>query len=251
MFRFRQFSVDDSSCAMKVGTDGVLLGSLCPIINSVSTGKKEYYDASPAYNYNVLDLGCGSGVVALMIAQRSDCANVWGIEIDSDAAVQAKENVSRCFWKDRIEIVCGDARTFPFNKTFDLIVCNPPFYKVNGGQSSGKASRDKARRSDTLTFLDVITLAARLLNDGGRLCVIIPNASSEDFIYSSWLHSLQLEHHILIRTKATKPFSRSILTFVNQSATLTPRKRELILLDDNSLPTAAYRTIVAPFYLRA
>lgn len=249
MFHFRQFSVDDSRCAMKVGTDGVLLGSLCPIINSVSASKNECSVAFPVDS--VLDLGCGSGVVALMIAQRCDCAHVLGIEIDSDAAAQAKANVSRSLWMDRIDIVSGDARIYPFNRTFDLIVCNPPFYKANGGQSSKDASRDKARRSDTLTFLDVISLAARLLKNGGRLCVIIPYASSEDFIYSSWLHSMQLEQHILIRTKATKPFSRSVLTLVKQSVTLTPQEKELTLLDRNSIPTAAYRTIVSPFYLWA
>lgn len=277
-FRFRQFIVNDSECAMKVGTDGVLLGALCPI-------KKENTQTSiqPTHNgrsfqeenaYRVMDLGCGSGVVALMIAQRCSVATIMGVEIDRAAAKQAKENIECSPWKERVAIVEADARTllintqthslvsqdtesnsgekgiFPLSDGFDLIVCNPPFYK--NGQASRNTQRDMARRADTLTFSDVISTAARLLKSQGHLSVIIPYSDSQDFIYTAWMNNLQLQQNISIRTKSTKPFRRSLLTFAKQQKpTIIPQESELTLLDETSQPTTAYRALVSEFYLWA
>lgn len=274
---------------MKVGTDGVLLGALCPTPPTID------FTGTPC---NVLDLGCGSGVVALMVAQRCPHTRILGLEIDPEAAAQAKENADNSPWGDRITILTGDARTFSLNQEvsplnqevsplnrevsnsiqgFDLVVCNPPFYK--NGQSSGTSQRDIARRADTLSFSDLITTAYRLLNAGGRLCVIIPYTEVEDFIYSAWLRNLQLDQQVSIRTKSTKPFRRAVLTFIKKGVaassesnaiaskereltlnkrelTLSKRelslnKMELTLLDENSSPTDDYRQLVKDFYLWA
>lgn len=268
-FHFRQFVVKDTHCAMKVGTDGVLLGSLCPIPNAPNySGSVPCMNKIPSSTiipdnvsakrsvFNVLDIGCGSGVVALMIAQRCRQANIVGIEIDSAAAKQAKENAYNSPWSDRLTIYEGDARKLSFNQLFDLIVCNPPYYK--NGLSSGQAARDMARSAETLSFEDVINISVHQLKNGGHLCLILPYIYSEDFVYSAWLNNLQLEQEILVRTKINKPFTRSIITFIKgdnfsipAKTNSIPLKKELILLDETSHPTDAYREIVKDFYLWA
>ena len=111
-FQFKQFTVRHDKCAMKVGTDGVLLGAWAPVQNA------KY----------ILDVGAGSGLISLQLAQRNPWASITSIEIDPAAAAQAKENIQSSPWSDRMEVICSDFRDYHAENKFDLIVSNPPYF---------------------------------------------------------------------------------------------------------------------------
>ncbi len=146
-FQFKQFKINQDRCAMKVGTDGVLLGT--------------WTDVSGVQS--ILDVGTGTGLIALMLAQRSSAAIISGIEIDGDAAAQAVENVNNSPWREKINIEAVSLQTFTKNTgcRFDLIVSNPPYF--NKSLKNPDAQRSVARHSDLLSRQDLLTAADTLL----------------------------------------------------------------------------------------
>ncbi|MGN0035710.1 MAG: tRNA1(Val) (adenine(37)-N6)-methyltransferase [Bacteroidaceae bacterium] len=155
-FQFKQFTVWHDRCAMKVGTDGALLGA--------------WADVSGARR--ILDVGTGTGLVALMLAQRCPEALLTAVEIDADAAAQAAENVFRSPWPERIRVVCADFASFDAADRFDLIVSNPPYFV--GSLPSPDQRRSCARHASALTYADLLVRAASLLAPGGRLALVLP-----------------------------------------------------------------------------
>jgi tRNA1Val (adenine37-N6)-methyltransferase len=150
---------------MKVGTDGVLLGAWCNTENTSC----------------ILDVGTGTGLIALMLAQKSD-AKIVAIEIDEEAAMQAKDNSSESKWKNRISIVHTSFQDFTKTSTekFDLIVSNPPFF-VNSLKAP-TTNRNLARHTDNLSHKDLLVHSKRLLSENGRLCLILPLTEGLSFI---------------------------------------------------------------------
>ena len=169
MFSFKQFNISQDRCAMKVGTDGVLLGAWAPIFHQP---------------YNILDIGAGTGLIALMLAQRSSAEQIDAIEIDEDAYEQCVENFEKSNWNDRL--FCYHAGLDEYTdelfeeEEYDLIVSNPPFYSEN--YSSGDEKRDQARFQDALPFDELIESAQALLSNNGIFAVIIPYKEEERFI---------------------------------------------------------------------
>lgn len=167
MFQFKQFTIQQDKCAMKVGTDGVLLGAWAPI------------EHRP---FSILDIGAGTGLIALMLAQRSYAEQIDGIEIDDGAYEQAVDNFENSPWGDRL--FCYHAGLDEFMEEpedeYDLIVSNPPFY--TDGYFSGDEQRDMARHNQSLPFEDLIEASSILLSDIGVLAVVIPFKEEERFI---------------------------------------------------------------------
>lgn len=157
-FRFKRFSVYHDRCAMKVGTDGVLLGAW----------------TSVAQNKNMLDVGTGSGLIALMLAQRNELADITAIDVDNDAVVQAKENVTASPFNHRIEVVNISFRDFVEQTSvkFDGIVCNPPFF-VNSLLPPDKR-RSEARHAYSLPIEDLLFLSRQVISTHGKLSFIYP-----------------------------------------------------------------------------
>lgn len=162
-FKFKQFEVYHDKTAMKVGTDGVLLGAWVDLTDSVS----------------VLDVGTGTGLIALMVAQRSRDAQVLAIEIDADAASQAMENVKNSSFADQIQIEETSFQSFVANtdETFDVIVSNPPFFI--DALHSDDVARTTARHNRTLSIYDLLEHCGKLLNEKGRLAMIYPTDDME------------------------------------------------------------------------
>lgn len=156
-FQFKQFIVRQQHCAMKVGTDGTLLGS---------------WASAPAGACRILDVGTGTGLIALMMAQRFPEAQVTGIDIDTDAVGQASENALESPFKERIMIREGDVTRMEDTDGFDAIVCNPPFF--DRSLTCPDQQRTEARHTVSLTYRQLMESAFRLLKDDGRLSVIIP-----------------------------------------------------------------------------
>lgn len=156
-FEFKEFKIFHNRCAMKVGTDSVLLGAWIKTINAQT----------------ILDIGTGSGLLALMMAQRQKDALIVGVEIDKDAAQQAKENIiSSSYNSDRIKIICTDIRLYSNENKFDIIISNPPFF--NNSLKSPNLKRNIARHTDSLNFEELMTCAYHLLNENGEFSIIIP-----------------------------------------------------------------------------
>ena len=156
IFRFKQFGVLNDKTAMKVGTDGVLLGAWCDVAGA----------------RRVLDVGTGCGLIALMVAQRNQGAVVTAIDIDDEAVGEARVNVARSPWSDRVEALCVDFNDFAAQEPFDLIVSNPPFFTEN--VMAPDQSRNVARHSVSLTMEQLIGNSKPLLANGGRLAFIAP-----------------------------------------------------------------------------
>ena len=221
---------------MKVGTDGVLLGAWAysPIVNcQLST-------------FNCLDVGTGTGLIALMLAQRFPAAKIVGIDIDDASIEQAKENVESTPFKTQISILEQDFSNIDyFSNKYDLIVSNPPFYTEN--TLSGKEARDMARHTTSLPFEILVANTAKSLTKGGLFCVIIPYQSASDFISICVTNRLYLTRRLNIRSKESKPFNRVMLEF---STTIQSAETStLTLYDDHHERTPEYTQLTQDFYL--
>ena len=168
MFHFKQFSVEDSSSPMKVGTDGVLLGAWTPVENNAYT--------------SILDIGTGCGVIALMLAQRINNANIQAIDIDSGAYYNAKENFANSAWSNRLCVCECSIQSFckSTNSKFDIIVSNPPFFEE--AVKSNKKQRNLARHTDSLPFITMIQCVDYLLKSNGTFACILPFNEGNRFI---------------------------------------------------------------------
>lgn len=191
-FTFKRFTVSHGKCAMKVGTDGVLLGAWA------RGGRR------------ILDVGTGSGLVALMMAQRFEEAEVTAIDIEPGACLQARENVAASPFAGRISIVEMALQSFQ-GGVYDAIVCNPPFYA--GTIRSKTAARTMARSAETLPFADLFRHVARLLADGGEFSVVIPSALRGEFDAEAALFGLFPRRVCTVKTVPHKAASRCLLAY--------------------------------------
>ena len=237
-FTFKQFQVNQDRCAMKIGTDGVLLGAWTPLINNP---------------YNVLDIGAGTGILSLMLAQRSNAApnNVGiidAIEIDEDAYEQCVENFEASPWGDKL--FCFHAGLDEFvdepEDEYDLIISNPPFYTDD--YKSDNSSRDLAHFEDALPFEELIEAAALLLSDNGIFSVIIPYKEEERFV--AMCKELDLFPLKITRVKGTptSEIKRSLLAFcqIEQTALID----ELVIEISRHNYTPEYIELTKEFYLK-
>lgn len=156
MFKFKQFQVEHDRSSMKVGTDGVLLGSWCDVSHASS----------------VLDVGTGCGLIAMMIAQRNATATIDAIDIDADSVQEATGNFATCPWSERLHAVHADFTTYECPKNYDLIVSNPPFF--TNGILSPQESRKNARHTLSLTYDQLLAKARSLLTDDGIISIVSP-----------------------------------------------------------------------------
>lgn len=191
-FTFKRFTVNHGKCAMKVGTDGVLLGA---------------WARGGRY---ILDVGTGSGLVALIMAQRFEDAEITAIDIEPGACLQARENVEASPFAGRISVVESSLQGFHGGE-FDAIVCNPPFYA--GTLRSKTAARTMARSAETLPFADLFRHAARLLADGGVFSVVVPAAVRSDFDAEAAFAGLFPLRACGVKTVPRKPVSRCLLEY--------------------------------------
>ena len=218
---------------MKIGTDGVLLGAWTPLINNP---------------YNVLDIGAGTGILSLMLAQRSNAEQIDAIEIDEDAYEQCVENFEASPWSDKL--FCFHVGLDEFvdepEDEYDLIISNPPFY--TNDYKSENTSRDLARFEDALPFEELIEAAALLLSDNGIFSVIIPYKEEERFV--SMCKELDLFPLKITRVKGTptSEIKRSLLAFTRIEQ--TPLIDELVIETARHQYTPEYIELTKDFYLK-
>lgn len=230
MFRFKQFEIRDELSAMKIGTDGVLLGAWVDISNDST----------------ILDIGTGTGLVALMCAQRNKEATIEGIDIVEDAVMEARQNVTSSPWDKRITIVNSDIRTYAPDTRYDHIVSNPPFFLSS--LHSPDAARTTARHTTTLTYGDLVTAAERLLRPEGRLSVVLPTDCAMQFRYTAF-ERLWLRHITDVTTREGEAPKRTLMEFQLTSYPLMPRHDTLTIHHADGSYTEQYRRLTEEFYL--
>lgn len=265
-FTFKQFEIQQDRCAMKVGTDGVLLG------------------AWARGGQRILDIGSGTGLISLMMAQRFPDAQVWGIDIDPDACGQARENVAASPFADRVEIACcalqdlseerllreqnermemgngkvlkeleGDEKTMEKSEAtkadgmlFDAIVSNPPFF-VNGLKNPD-SKRALARHSDSLPFSVLMRSVKRWLSDEGVFSAIVPAEVLEVFVSEAYCSGLSLISQCGVKTVERKQPKRYLLAFSKHRAGMVDKRTE-IMTDSDGNRSEWYAKITEEFYL--
>lgn len=251
-FQFKQFTIAQDRCAAKIGTDGVLLGAW----------------SSTAHDpESILDIGTGTGIIALMLAQRSFAETIDALELDDDAYEQATENFENSDWGDRL--FCYHAHLYEFateiEETYDLIISNPPFYEAAAapdGDSELSDARKKARFEDAMPFELLVGAVAKLLSEKGRFNVIIPHHREDDFIAlasRAHLFPTRITH---VKGNPESPIKRSLLEFGRLSQLEHEVEGGVIRFRESVLPqeliieywrheyTEAYIALVKDFYLK-
>ncbi|MBR1520545.1 MAG: methyltransferase [Bacteroidaceae bacterium] len=229
-FRFKQFTIRHDRSAMKVGTDGVLLGAWAETDGN-----------------SILDVGTGTGLIALMLAQRFPTATIEGIDIDEASVVQAKENVEASPFRSRIEVKKADFNNINhFSNQYDLIVSNPPFYQEE--TLGGNEARDAARHTVSLPFGNLVENASKLLRVEGRFCVIIPYGEATRFIALCAAKKLYLRRRLNIQSTPQKPPKRVMLDF-SPTARGETSIATLTLYETMQQRTPEYTNLTKDFYL--
>ena len=233
-FQFKQFSIEQDRCAMKIGTDGVLLGAWTPI------------ESNP---YNILDIGTGTGIIALMLAQRCPAQQIDALEIDEEAYEQATDNFENSPWNDRL--FCFHAGLDEFveepEDEYDLIISNPPFYSED--YKSNDDQRDLARFQDAMPFEDLIEAAALLLSENGIFSVIIPFREEEKFNAIAKEYELYPIKITRVKGNAEADIKRSLLAF-GRNENATALSDELVLETARHIYTPEYIELTKDFYLK-
>ena len=230
VFRFKQFQIIQDKNVHRVGTDGVLLGAWADLTNIK----------------NVLDVGTGTGVISLMIAQRlNNKGIIKSLEPDIDAFQIAKKNVETSPFHG-IEVINKSLQDFSTENQFDLIICNPPYFEKSLKPPSDK--RATQRHNDFLSSEDLISYSKKILKPEGRLCVVLPVIEGNLFKEKASANNLYPAKLCAIFSKEGKPQERWLMEFQHQQI-VSPFITILNILDAHGNYTDEYRSITKDFYL--
>ena len=240
-FRFKQFTVWHDRCAMKVGTDGVLLGAWCPLATATSEGE-----------YKVLDIGTGSGLIALMLAQRATSIDdtpivIDTIDIDAGAAEQAKFNFEQSPWSKLLRIYQSSLQEWQSEKEYDLIVSNPPYFQ--GSLKNPDAQRATARHTDSLSYNELIAHSERLLRRNGTLALVLPIEAEEDILSLAAAAGLSPIAITYVHTKPGKPVKRILMALTKGDAVGEVDGNHFYIESADSPRSEEYKKLTEEFYL--
>ena len=240
VFHFKKFDVSNSRSALKVGTDGVLLGAASLFPSSV-------YPSS-SRDCRVLDIGTGTGVVALIMAQRADesgiHADITAIDIDEDAAAEAAGNFAASPWASSLTAKHSSLQDYGNEREFDLIECNPPYF--DSSLPAPDRQRNMARHTESLSYREVITFAGDFLAREGCLNLILPKEEETRLIRFASSFGLYPARILNIHTTSEKPPRRIVASFIRDRR--TPVREELVMQDAGGC-TQAYRDLTGPYYI--
>jgi tRNA1Val (adenine37-N6)-methyltransferase len=230
-FRFKQFTIHQERCGMKVGTDGVLLGAWVNIQDSK----------------RILDVGTGTGIIALMLAQRI-MAKVDAIEIEQESYLQAVENVAQSQWNDRIAVINTSLQQFSINTEtkYDLVICNPPFF--NDSLKAKEDKRNYARHSDSLSSDELISSCLSILKPKSRLAIIMPFAEGSVFIVEATKKGLFCTRKTNVKSIPNTPIIRLLMEF---SQVPEPTKEDYLVIGtgEHEQYSEKYKELTKDFYI--
>jgi tRNA1Val (adenine37-N6)-methyltransferase len=233
MFEFKQFSIQQDRCAMKIGTDGVLLGAWVSL------------EKNPQ---SILDIGAGTGILSLQLAQRCQAETLEAIEIDEDAFEQCVGNFENSPWGDRLFCFHASAQEYAaeMEEEYDLIISNPPFYSDE--YKSGDNKRNTARFTDTLPFRDLAIFAYQFLSEKGIFALILPRKEEENFIALALEVGLFPKRICRVKGNPTSEVKRSLMEFTFEKSEII--QEELTVEISRHVYTEAYKNLVKDFYLK-
>lgn len=245
-FQFKQFTVQQDRCAMKVTTDGCLFGAWIakePGVNSQEPGE----GTENLQSKKILDIGTGTGLLSLMIAQQSK-ANIDAIEIDREAYEQAKENTAGSPWADSINVMHGDIRKFQTSQQYDIIISNPPFYENELKSNSGK--KNKAHHDEALLLNDLLTIIKENLNPKGKFYLLLPykrNIEIESIIAKN---NLVITRKTLVKQSTQHNYFRILLSGTHSENKREPLiTNEIAIRDNEEKYTAEFIDLLKDYYL--
>ena len=234
-FRFKEFTVQQDKTAMKIGTDGVLLGAWC----------------EANYPNTILDIGSGTGIIALQLAQRFDAETIDAVEIDDNAYEQTVENFEQSDWADRLYCYHSSFtefadEIFEEEESYDFIISNPPFY-ADEFESENDA-RNKARFTSSLSFEDLLDGVSKILSENGTFAVIIPFKETDNFIALAKNDELFLNRICKVKGTPTSEVKRCLLQFSFKETAI--EKTELTIEIERHQYTKEYIDLTKDFYLK-
>lgn len=229
---------------MKVGTDGTLLGAWADIPVRTPANASSFVSSS---TLRILDIGTGTGLVALMMAQRFSEAQLIGVDIDASAACQARKNALDSPFSERINILCQDVTKMDDEQGFDAIVCNPPYFVDS--LTCPKEQRTLARHAVTLSYSSLMRSASKLLKDNGILSIVIPSDSQNDIESAAAFEGLFLTRICLIKTTPNKLPKRNLVEFRKYQQSHVDFQ-EQILESSPGIRSNWYHNLTKDFYIR-
>lgn len=252
-FQFKQFAINQDRTAMKVGTDGVLLGAWFDA-NGYADHREDMSTFNRHLPLRILDIGTGTGLLALMAAQRYPSANVDAVELDPDAARQAAENVAESPFGGRITVYNTDITLFAPSGVYNSIICNPPYF-VDSLRCPDE-SRTRARHDDTLSLDTLVSQAVRLLSDYGTLHVVIPYSELNRFTDIGHLHNMAPTRITTVYPTPTAAAKRALITVrycpsASIAATMPPPTTDRLVVElSRHQYTPEYIGLTRQFYLK-
>ncbi|MCF8246581.1 MAG: tRNA1(Val) (adenine(37)-N6)-methyltransferase [Saprospiraceae bacterium] len=233
-FQFKQFEIAQDRCTMKVGTDGVLLGAWS---DTTGAGK-------------ILDIGSGTGLIAIMLAQRANAATIHAVEIDEEAAGQASENMKNSPWAE--QLTCFHTSIQDFAKQtrqhYDLIVSNPPFF--SGGTFSSSQDKNSVRHTIKLPHGDLLSAIRTLLAPGGRFCMVLPQMEGLRFREIAGNYGIFCSKMTEVIPKIGKPVERLLLQFELNRKPMEQSQLVIRVDDGPDDWTDAFRQLTGSYYLK-
>jgi tRNA1Val (adenine37-N6)-methyltransferase len=229
-FSFKKFTIQDSNCAQKVGVDAVILGAWLQIGDPIS----------------ILEVGGGSGIISLMLAQRTQKSEITSIEINYNAFVDLQNNFRNVPWSPRLEAIHADFFTHPFDQKFNWIVSNPPYFNIT--EKAISHERNQARNAANFPLQDFFNKSFDLLEAEGKLAVVYPYFLRQSWIKRAFLAGFYLDAELYIRDNPTSEFNRIVSVF-SKNIPHQVSENTLILKDENDGFSSDYQNLTKDFYL--
>lgn len=231
-FNFKQFTVHQGDCAMKVTTDACIQGAWTPVDKEVK---------------RVLDIGAGTGLLSLMLAQKAPNIIVDAVELDEQAATQAGQNFAGSPWPDRLNVICGDIQAYMVTHNYDLIISNPPFF--NNSLKGPEASRNKARHTTTLSYDGLLNAIDKNLNPGGLASVLLPRPESDLWEQLLEKDGWHIHSSLQVKDNDNATIKRIVFLFGRHSPDRRSTQLLVIKQSDGSY-TDAFKQLLSPYYLK-
>ena len=229
-FQFKQFTIHQGDCAMKVSTDACIQGAWAQV---------------PSGCKRILDVGCGTGLLALMLAQRFSNCIIDAIEIDERAAAQAKRNVAESIFAKQINILHADALSYSFEHTYDFIICNPPFF--SNSLKGPNNNRNLARHQQELTLSTLFTLFQKNTSSTAQVCILLPVDEFATFEQIVSTHNWFVNKKLFIKPKDSKTANRVVA--ICSSVNTDCDQHELVIYNSAHAYTPLCKELLAPYYL--
>jgi tRNA1Val (adenine37-N6)-methyltransferase len=243
-FQFKQFTIQQDRCAMKVTTDACLFGAW--VAEEINNVRKDSFGEELIIN-NCLDIGTGTGLLSLMLAQKNPETSILAVEIDNDAAEQAANNIEATLWKKQVNILEADVRDFSFPVKFDLIISNPPFYENE--LRSETERKNIAHHSENLTLKELLNVVKNNLNSNGNFFLLLSFKRNDEIMKLLKNHQLHISKMIFVRQSVKHDYFRIFIKGNLNAEEKETEFNEMSVWDEKQQYTNEFVRLLKDYYL--